>query len=67
MIEEREVGFIQGFVYALGILAADHDRPDIASEIWSAAGYSDMETAICAEYDVAKLRKAVPGLNKGTA
>ena len=59
------LGFLEGVVWALGILADDYGMLTIAEDIWKESGYRKSETCIACEYDVRKLRKAVPGLRKG--
>jgi len=58
-------GFTQGIAYVLGLLADDWDQPTIAASIWEESGFRNSDTRIACEYDVRKLRKAVPGLRKG--
>ena len=65
MKEEQDVGFLQGIVFACGFLAADHDEPTMAEDLWNQTGYAHDDVRRAAEFDVAKFRKAIPGLPKG--
>ena len=68
MVDEMsEIGFVQGVVYALGMLASDLDQPTMAKNIWDESGLNPNAVKDAAEYDVAKLRKAVPNLPNGEA
>ena len=65
MTKDKEKGFIQGVVYACGFLVEDHDLPTLASELLNETGFSKEDLRFANEYDLAKCRKAIPGLPKG--
>lgn len=57
-------GFYAGIIYACGYLAEEgHDT--IAEDIFSTCGMSHEDIKLCAEYDIAKLRRIIPNLPKG--
>ena len=60
-------GFIQGVVYACGFLADDHREESMAVDLWNQTGFTHNDVKVASEYDVAKFRKAIPDLPKGTA
>lgn len=66
-LKDQETGFIQGLVFACAFLTYDHDQPNMAIEIWEAAGYTNKDARHASEFDVARFRKAIPALPKGMA
>ena len=65
MTEEEKRGFTMGLIYALGMLAVDCGDASNAEWIWKESGIPNEEARYCTEYDVSKLREAVPELPKG--
>jgi len=65
MSDKEKIGFIQGVVYSCGHLAADCDEPAMALDLWNQTGFTHQDAKFASEYDLAKFRKAIPGLPKG--
>lgn len=65
MTEEEKRGFTMGLIYGLGLLAVDFLDPGTAAMIWEESRIDNEEARYCTEYDVSKLREAVPDLPKG--
>ena len=65
-MKQKDVGWIQAVVWAAGFMAADHKEESFAAEIFKESGISKEEAAKYAcEYDLARLRRAIPDLPKG--
>lgn len=65
-MKEQEEDFAQGIIWAAGLVASDHGDQVIAKDIVFQSGISiDKAAEACCEYDLARVRKAMPDIPKG--
>jgi len=64
---KKDPGFYAGIIYACGYLVGSHGEDTLAEYLFQESGLTKDSPEIkkAAEYDVAILRRIIPGLPKG--
>lgn len=65
-MDSEEIGFTRGVVYVIAQMIRFGDE-SIAGFIWCTSGFTPEDVKVCAEYDVAEIRKIMPHLPQGEA